>query len=278
MAGTLILCATPIGNLGDISTRLSETLGTVDVIFAEDTRRTGQLLRHLGLAKPMRSYFAGNERGRNEELRVLLAEGRRVALVSDAGMPVVSDPGRSAVAIAVDVGATVTAIPGPSAPVMAIAVSGFNGDRFVFEGFLPRKGTDRTARLASIATEERTVVLFSATRRIGKDLADLAQTAGIQRNVVVGRELTKLYEEIWRGTLGDAATVWGEASNPKGEFTIVVEGAAPTVPDIERAVAAVQGLIAEGASASDAIKTISKVHAVAKNDLYDAVTNSRPAG
>jgi 16S rRNA (cytidine1402-2'-O)-methyltransferase len=274
MPGTLILCATPIGNLGDISERLTETLTGCDVIFAEDTRRTGQLLNHVGISKPMRSYFAGNEAARNDEIRALLADDATVAVVSDAGMPVVSDPGKSAVAAAIAADAVVTAVPGPSAPVMAIAVSGFDGDRFVFEGFLPRKGTARGARLEEIAAEQRTVAMFSATKRVGKDLSDLADRAGHNRRVVVARELTKLYEEVWRGTLGEAVTHWGSDVTAKGEFTIVIEGAAPPIPDIDTAVEAVRELMAAGGSASRAVKAVAASHGVPKNDLYEAVAKS----
>lgn len=274
MPGTLILCATPIGNLGDVSERLAQTLASVDVIFAEDTRRTGQLLGHLGISQPMRSYFAGNEATRTDEIRALLADDKTVAVVSDAGMPVVSDPGKSAVRVAIEVGATVTAIPGPSAPVMAIAVSGFDGDRFVFEGFLPRKGADRNARLAAISTEERTVALFSATKRVAKDLADLALTAGDDRRVVVARELTKMYEEVWRGTLGEAATHWVKDVPARGEFTVVIEGAQPPAADMDAAVEAVRELMEEGESASRAVKMVAASRGVRKNDLYEAIATT----
>ena len=274
MPGTLILCATPIGNLGDISGRLVDTLASVDVIFAEDTRRTGQLLSRLGISTPMRSYFAGNEAARNDEIRSLLADDKTIAVVSDAGMPVVSDPGKSAVAAAIESGATVTAVPGPSAPVMAIAVSGFDGDRFVFEGFLPRKGSDRAARLVAISTEERTVALFCATKRVAKDLSDLAEAAGHDRRVVVARELTKMYEEVWRGTLGEAATHWVSDVTARGEFTVVIEGAQPPVGDMDAAVEAVRELMEAGESASRAVKMIAESHGVRKNDLYEAIATT----
>jgi len=270
MAGTLILCATPIGNLGDVSTRLTETLERADVVFAEDTRRTGHLLAHLGVSKPMRSYFAGNERSRNDELATLLSEGNTVALVSDAGMPVVSDPGMSAVAVAVAVGAAVSAIPGPSAPVMAVAVSGFSGDRFVFEGFLPRKGADRAQRLAAIASETRTVVFFAATRRVGADLTDLAAVAEANRRIVVTRELTKLHEEVWRGTVAEAADHWSVQAL-KGEFTVVVEGASIAPGDIGEALRYARELIAEGTSPSRAVKAAASANGISKSELYDLV-------
>ncbi|MCZ7532427.1 MAG: 16S rRNA (cytidine(1402)-2'-O)-methyltransferase [Acidimicrobiia bacterium] len=273
--GTLILCATPIGNLRDISERLADTLASVDVIFAEDTRRTGQLLAHLGISKPMRSYFAGNERARNVEIVELLDDGQTVALVSDAGMPVVSDPGSSAVAAAYDAGAVVTAIPGPSAPIMAIAVSGFSADRFVFEGFLPRKGRERALRIASLASDQRTTVLFAATRRVAKDLSDIAVLVGSERRVVVTRELTKLHEEVWRGTVAGAAAHWGGEVEPRGEFTIVIEGAPAPTHDLSAATDAALELIDSGTSPSDAVKTIARETGVSKRDLYEMVIVDR---
>lgn len=271
MPGTLILCATPIGNLGDTSERLADTLSSVDVIFAEDTRRTGQLLAHLGISKPMRSYFAGNEKARNEELVELLGDGQTIALVSDAGMPVVSDPGSSAVAAAAEAGAVVTAIPGPSAPIMAIAVSGFSGDRFVFEGFLPRKGKERGVRIRSMATERRTIVLFSATRRVAKDLSDIAAAVEGSRPVVVTRELTKLHEQVWRGTLKTASQYWGNEVEPRGEFTIVIEGAPAPTQDLHAATEAALTLIDSGMSSSDAVKTVARETGVSKRTLYEMV-------
>jgi 16S rRNA (cytidine1402-2'-O)-methyltransferase len=224
MPGTLILCATPIGNLDDVSTRLNDALASADVILAEDTRRTSKLLHALGVTTPMRSYFAGNEQARNAELVRHLSDGATVALVSDAGMPVVSDPGASAVGAAVTVGAVVTAVPGPSAPVTALAISGFDGDRFVFEGFLPRKGAVRATRLASIAADSRTTVIFCATRRVGVDLAELADLVDDERQIVVTRELTKLHEEVWRGTVREAAAEFSDDTKNRGEFTVVGHG------------------------------------------------------
>jgi 16S rRNA (cytidine1402-2'-O)-methyltransferase len=274
MSGSLVLCATPIGNLGDVSSRLKDALESADVIFAEDTRRTGVLLNHLGVSTSMRSYFAGNERARNEELSELLTEGKMVALVSDAGMPVVSDPGYSAVNVAVECEATVTAIPGPSAPVTAIAISGFVGDRFVFDGFLPRKGKERKEAIASIAVQHRPTVLFSATRRVASDLADLADAFDLKRRVVVTRELTKLHEEIWRGTVQDAADHWA-STEPRGEFTLVIEGAAAEVPDLEAATALALKRIQDATPMSTVVKEVAKATGVSKRELYDAVLKAQ---
>ncbi len=274
MPGTLILCATPIGNLADTSTRLVEALESADVVFVEDTRRTAQLLRHLGVSAKMKSYFAGNEQARNQELGALLRDGSVVALVSDAGMPVVSDPGASAVRVAIDAGAIVTAIPGPSAPVTALAMSGFNGDRFVFEGFLPRKGAERAARLESIARDQRTTVFFAATRRVADDLADLASVVGQNRSVVVTREMTKLHEEVWRGTVEDAARHFAQA-NAKGEFTVVLEGAPVEPGDLEAAVEAAREVIDAGDSVSRAAKSVAASTGVSRKLLYDRLLRER---
>jgi 16S rRNA (cytidine1402-2'-O)-methyltransferase len=173
-----------------------------DVIFAEDTRRTSKLLRHIGSSVPMKSFFAHNERVRVAELLEHLGRGETVVVVSDAGMPVISDPGKSGVDAAAEAGAAVSVIPGPSAVVAALAVSGFDGDRFVFEGFLPRKGRQRGEVIESIGVEERTAVLFAAPGRVAKDLAQMEDHMDAGRRIVIARELTKLHEEIWRGTRG----------------------------------------------------------------------------
>jgi 16S rRNA (cytidine1402-2'-O)-methyltransferase len=276
MPGTLIVCATPIGNLGDVSSRLAEALGRSDVIYAEDTRRTGVLLSHLGVTTPMRSFFTGNERSRLDEMRSDLQEGRTVALVSDAGTPVISDPGASAVALAVASGATVTAIPGPSAVTLAIAMSGFDGDRFVFDGFLPRKGRERGAALSAIASEMRTVVLFASPHRVADDLVDLASACGGDRRVVVARELTKLHEEAWHGSLAEAAAEFAGPDRRRGEFTLVVEGAPAAEASIDDAVDLARGLIADGASTSDAVREAAGAVGVSRREVYDRILRSGP--
>lgn len=271
MPGRLTICATPIGNLSDISTRLEVALRDADVILAEDTRRTSTLLHHLGITTPTRSFFAGNERRRLEDLAELLTAGADVALVSDAGMPGISDPGASAVEVAVRVGAVVTAIPGPSAVTMALAVSGFDADRFVFAGFLPRKGRARKEELASIGGESRTVVVFAAPSRVDDDLADLAAACGDERRVVVTRELTKLHEELWRGTLRQAADVFSTPDRRRGEFTIVLSGATRPPPSVEEAVEAALGMIADGMSRSDAVRDAASMFGVSKRVVYERV-------
>ncbi len=275
MAGRLVMCGTPIGNLGDAGRRLAETLGTADVVFAEDTRRTATLLRHLEVDRPMRSYFAGNEAQRAAELRDRLERGETVALVTDAGMPSVSDPGLSAVRVALAAGAEVTVVPGPSAVSAALAVSGLPSDRFVFEGFLPKKGGDRRRRLAELVAEPRTSVVFSAPNRVGRDLRDLADALGADRQIAVTRELTKLHEEVWRGRLGDAATRWAPGGAALGEFTLVIAGADAATTDPGTLLAEVDEEQAAGASRSDAIRIVAERHAVSRRELYDAVIKGR---
>ena len=275
MAGTLILCATPIGNLGDLSERAVDALSNADVIFAEDTRRTGKLLKHIGASVPMRSFFAHNEKSRLEEMTEHLEQGHTVVLVSDAGMPVVSDPGMTAVDAAIGVGATVTALPGPSAVVTALAVSGFDGDRFVFEGFLPRRGAARSVVVEAIGTEMRTVVLFAAPKRITKDLEDLSDHMAPNRMIVLARELTKLHEEVWRGTLAEAISYWGNRENVRGEFTVVIEGAQQSEPDIDAAAEAAKHLIDRGSTTSDAVRRIAKSTGVSRRELYSVVIDDR---
>ena len=274
MPGRLVLCATPIGNLDDVSRRLVSTLAAADVVFAEDTRRTRTLLGALGITPPpLRSFYVGNENRRLGELRARLEAGETVALVTDAGTPAVADPGLSAVRVADDVGAKITVIPGPSAVTAAIALSGLPSERFVFEGFLPRSGVDRRRRLEALAAEERTVVLFSATRRVAEDLAELASALGGDRMVVIGRELTKVHEERWRGTLAEAVEHWKE-DRARGEFTLVV---APLIRakrrDFAGALEDVARLRGEGLSLPEAVKGAAADHGVDRRSLYRLVVN-----
>jgi 16S rRNA (cytidine1402-2'-O)-methyltransferase len=275
MPGRLVLCATPIGNLGDASDRLRETLADADRLYAEDTRRTATLLRHLGIDRPMRSYFTGNEAERATELAAHLEAGETVALVTDAGMPAIADPGLSAVRAAVAVGAEVSVVPGPSAATAALAVSGLPAERFVFEGFLPRKGGPRQRRLAELETEHRTVVLFSAARRVADDLTDLAATLGVERDAVVVRELTKVHEEVWRGTLGAAAVRWSDDVAPRGEFTVVVAGAAELASDPTVHLPEVRALVSRGIPASAAVREVAEARGVSRRGLYEAYVRDR---
>lgn len=229
MSGALVVVGTPIGNLGDLSPRARDALAAADVVACEDTRRTGRLLQLSGLGPvPLVVVNEHTEYERTSELVAQVSAGRRVALVSDAGMPAVSDPGQRVVAAVLDAGLAVEVVPGPTALVTALVLSGLATDRFVFEGFLPRKGVDRAARLAELGSERRTIVLYEAPHRLRRTLDDLAQVLGSDRPVAVARELTKLHEEVWRGSLGQAAERAGSEA-PRGEHVLVLQGA-PEVP------------------------------------------------
>lgn len=264
--GRLLVCATPIGNLGDISQRLAETLRNADLVFAEDTRRTTKLLSHLDISVEIVSLFTGNERSRTERVLRAVGSGSTVALVSDAGMPTVSDPGASVIRAVRDAGFTVSVIPGPSAVTAAVALSGFGGDRFVFEGFLPRKGRERSKRIEEIAGEPRTVVVFASPKRLAADLSDLAEACG-DREVAVCRELTKLHEETWVGSLPEAAVTWAEPV--KGEVTLVLGPIEPVTASKDDAVERARVLMAEGTSISDAARRAASELGVSRRDVYE---------
>ena len=268
MPGTLVLCATPIGNMSDVSQRLREALASADIVYCEDTRRSGKLIAALGLKVPLRSYFVANEATRSVELAGHLEQGATVVLITDAGMPTVADPGLTAVRAALEAEAVVTVVPGPSAVTAALAVSGLPSERFVFEGFLPRKQEQQRARLGELATEPRTLVFFVAASRAGKELAALADSCGSDRPVAVARELTKLHEEVWRGTLAGAADHYTDHP-PKGELTVVVGGAPVRPGDMDEAVASVQQLVTEGALFSEAVKRAAGAHGVRRRLLYE---------
>ena len=268
MSGKLVLVATPIGNLGDLSTRAVDALRTADVIACEDTRHTGKLLSASGIKNRLISVHEHNERAQTPYVLELVASGQTVALVSDAGTPAISDPGARLVAAAVEAGVEVTIVPGPSAVVSALAISGLPTDRFVFEGFLPRKGTERAQRLADIAGEERTVVLYESPNRVGSTLIDLARACGDDRRVAVVRELTKLYEEVWRGPLGEAATHLGLAE-ARGEHVLVIEGHEPRPASEDDIRAALQERLAAGLSKKDAATDVAALLGVPKRRAYE---------
>lgn len=224
--GRLEVVATPIGNLADLSPRARDSLQRADVIAAEDTRRTGQLLTAFGIERPLLSLHAHNERARSSDLLARLDEGAVVALVSDAGTPVLSDPGHELVRAAAAAGHTVTAIPGPTAIAAALAISGIPADRFCFEGFLPARPRERRARLAELAREPRALVFFEGPHRLAEALTDLAELFGPAREAVVARELTKAFETVYRGSLAQLATqAAADANMTRGELTLIVAGA-----------------------------------------------------
>jgi 16S rRNA (cytidine1402-2'-O)-methyltransferase len=271
--GTLIVCATPIGNLSDSTARLASSLASASIVYAEDTRRVRTLLQHLGVDAKVRSYFVGNESERSREMQEHLVAGETVALVTDAGTPSVADPGVSAVRAAVEVGAIVTGIPGPSAVTLALALSGESADRFVFEGFLPRKGKERKERLADLKTEVRTTVFFCAPSRLAADLADMATVAATRRCVVC-REMTKMHEETWRGTVAEGAAYWA-GRTVKGEVTLVVSGGETVAPSLGEAIAWSITLIESGESASAAVRSVAETTGVSRRALYEAVIDRR---
>lgn len=224
--GRLEVVATPIGNMGDLSDRVREALAGADLIAAEDTRRTLGLLQHLGIAKPLVSLHAHNETRRVPEVLARLAQGARVVLVSDAGTPLLSDPGFELVRAAVAQGIAVGVVPGPSAITAALALAGLPVDRFCFEGFLPAAGRERRTRLAALAAEPRTLVFFEAPHRIAESLVELSTQFGAERPAVIAREITKLHETVYRGTLGQLCVLAAQEANlQRGELTLVVQGA-----------------------------------------------------
>jgi len=276
MTGVLVLAGTPIGDPSDASPRLVRELVAADVIAAEDTRRLRRLARDLGveLTAGVVSYFDANESGRTPELVAALQQGRRVLLVTDAGMPSVSDPGYRLVAAAVEAGLAVTAVPGPSAVLTALALSGLPVDRFCFEGFLPRKPGERSRRLAELAAEPRTMVFFEAPHRLAVALAAMADGFGDDRAAAVCREMTKTYEEVRRGGLRELAA-WA-AEGVRGEVTVVVTGAAPTdAAEATDLVAEVQTLVGSGTRLKEATAAVAAAHGVSRRELYDAVLAAR---
>jgi 16S rRNA (cytidine1402-2'-O)-methyltransferase len=280
MAGVVVLAATPIGDVSDASPRLVAELTNADVIAAEDTRRLRRLLERLGVETSARilSYFEGNEMRRTDELVRLLGEGARVLVVSDSGMPLVSDPGYRIVAAAVAQGFRVTAVPGPSAVLTALAVSGLPVDRFCFEGFLPRKAAERARRLGDLATEPRTMIFFEAPHRVAATLSAMALAFGCDRRGAVCRELTKTYEEVRRGSLQELAE-WA-TSDVRGEVTLVVGGATQPAADLHSAAEEALGLAAGGMKLRAAVAHVARQQGLAKNALYELALktqHSRPA-
>lgn len=278
MQGVLVLAGTPIGDPADASPRLRRELEQADLIAAEDTRRLRRLAAALDVqvAAPVVSYFEGNEDARTPEILQALADGARVVVVTDAGMPSVSDPGYRLVRAAIDAGARVTTVPGPSAVVAALIVSGLPVDRFCFEGFLPRKAGERAARLRALAAEPRTIIFFEAPHRLAASLAAMAEAFGPDRRATVCRELTKTYEEVRRGTLAELAE-WA-AGGVRGEITIVVAGAeaGPAQPiEPEHLAALVAEREAAGEPRRSAIAAVAAERGLPKRAVYDAVVAAR---
>ena len=277
--GTLVLAGTPIGDIADAPPRLAEELAGADVVAAEDTRRLRRLTQALGVQPKGRvvSYFEGNEAARTPELVEALLGGSRVLLVTDAGMPSVSDPGYRLVAAAVEKDIKVTAVPGPSAVLTALALSGLPVDRFCFEGFLPRKAGERLSRLREVAGERRTLVYFEAPHRLDDTLAAMAEVFGAERRAAVCRELTKTYEEIKRGPVGELAE-WA-AEGVRGEITVVVEGAPEKAEELsaDELVRRVWVREEAGERRKEAIAAVAVEAGVPKREVFDAVVAAKSA-
>jgi 16S rRNA (cytidine1402-2'-O)-methyltransferase len=274
MTATLYVVATPLGNLGDLSPRAADLLRRVPVVAAEDTRRTRGLLTHLGASPTLLSFHAYSGERRLDAVLAILRDGRDVALVTDAGTPGISDPGADLVAGARAGGIAVVPIPGPSAVATALSAAGLPADRYLFLGFLPRKGAERARLLARAAAEEWSVVLFEAPPRLGALLQDLARVAGPERQAAVARELTKVHEEFRSGTLAELADYYSE-HDPRGEITVVLAGTGAPAPEENRTEEAAEHaveLLAEGLSRREVARRLTESHGLSRNDAYRLVT------
>jgi 16S rRNA (cytidine1402-2'-O)-methyltransferase len=269
--GRVVLVGTPIGNLGDLSPRAAAALAAADVIFCEDTRRARKLLSATGIPAPrLVTMHQHNEAAAAAYAVELAGGGAAVAVVTDAGMPGISDPGERVVALAAAAGLPVEVVPGPAAFVTALVASGLPADRFCFEGFLPRRGGDRHERLRQIASRGSTSVLYEAPHRVARTLADLAAVCGPERRLAVGRELTKVHEELWRGTLGEAVD-WVDAGEPRGEWVLVVGGAIVTDaarPSDDQVIEALRARLEGGVDRRQAVADVAADLHLPKRDVY----------
>ncbi|MBE9207012.1 16S rRNA (cytidine(1402)-2'-O)-methyltransferase [Nostoc sp. LEGE 06077] len=267
--GTLYVVGTPIGNLEDITFRAVRILQTVDLIAAEDTRHTGKLLQHFQVKTPQLSYHEHNRNSRIPEILEHLSQGKAIALVSDAGMPGISDPGYELIKACIDAGIKVVPIPGASAAITALSAAGLPTDKFVFEGFLPAKTQRRREHLETLQTEARSLIFYESPHRLPETLQDLAEVFGSDRHIVMARELTKLYEEFWRGTIADAIAHY-QQREPQGEYTLVVAGtplSQPLLTETELK-AELQQLISQGISRSQASRQLAKFTSLSRRQVY----------
>lgn len=276
MSGTLYLCATPIGNLGDISMRCLEILKSVDLVAAEDTRRTVQLLNHFEISKPLTSYHEHNKREKGEYITSLLEEGKNVALVSDAGTPAISDPGEDLVTLCIEKGIEITSVPGPVAAVNALILSGISPRRFCFEGFLSVNKRHRKEHLESLKNDTHTLIFYEAPHKLRDTLSDMCNIFGSERRIALARELTKLHEEILRMTLSEAVEYYKENS-PRGEYVLIISGAEENEADSKQQWWAeltekehVEEYIKKGMDSKEAIKSAAKDRNVPKREVYNA--------
>lgn len=274
MSGTLYLCATPIGNLGDISARCLEIFENVDMIACEDTRRTLQLLNHFGIRKPLTSYHEHNKAEKGEYLTTLLAEGKDIALVSDAGTPAISDPGEALVKLCIEKNLTVTSIPGPVAGINALILSGLPAKRFSFEGFLSVNQRHRTEHLAGLKNDRHTLIFYEAPHKLKSTLADMAKVFGADRRIALARELTKLHEEILRTTLGEACDYYNEHP-PRGEYVLIIDGANENAADEPQWWAElsvnehIDAYISRGIDKKEAVKLCAADRRLPKREVYN---------
>lgn len=275
MTGKLYLCATPIGNLGDISARCLEIFNTVDLIAAEDTRRTVQLLNHFGISKPLTSYHEHNKREKGEYLINLLKQGKNIAQVSDAGTPAISDPGEDLVRLCIENDITVTSVPGPVAGINALILSGLSTRRYAFEGFLSVNKRHRKEHLNSVKNDTHTLIFYEAPHKLKYTLADMLEVFGGDRKIALVRELTKLHEEVIRCTLEEAQELYAEKS-PRGEYVIVIDGASENNAEPENnfwdeltVTEHVNKYISEGMTSKEAVKQAAKDRGLAKRDVYN---------
>ncbi|MDH6065242.1 16S rRNA (cytidine(1402)-2'-O)-methyltransferase [Umezakia ovalisporum] len=275
--GTLYVVGTPIGNLEDITFRAVRILQTVNLIAAEDTRHTGKLLQHFQIKTPQISYHEHNRQSRIPELLEYMGNGQAIALVSDAGMPGISDPGYELVKACVDAGLPVVPIPGASAAITALSGAGLPTDKFVFEGFLPAKGQKRREYLEFLQGESRTLIFYESPHRLRESLQDLATVWGGERQIVLARELTKIYEEFWRGTIAEAIAYYSQRE-PQGEYTLVVAGIPPHQPQLteEQLKAELVQLISQGISRSQASRQLAKITSLPRRQLYQLALSLAP--
>ncbi|HEY9297113.1 MAG TPA: 16S rRNA (cytidine(1402)-2'-O)-methyltransferase [Phormidium sp.] len=276
--GTLYLVATPIGNLEDMTFRAIRILQTVDLIAAEDTRHTGKLLQHFKIKTPQLSYHEHNRQQRIPELLSQLSEGKAIALVTDAGMPLISDPGYELVKACVEQGISVVPIPGANAAITALSAAGLATDKFVFEGFLPAKSKERRSHLETLQSETRTLIFYESPHRLRETLQDLGTILGETRQIVMARELTKMHEEFLRGTITDAIAHYTKRE-PQGEFTLVVAGAILEKPQLSEAAikAELQNLLMQGLSRSEASRQLAQQTSLPRRQIYQmALTIPEP--
>ncbi len=267
--GTLYIVATPIGNLQDITFRAIDTLKKVDIIAAEDTRHTGKLLEHFQIKTPQISYHEHNRVERLPELLSILEKGKGIALVTDAGMPGISDPGYELIKACIEANIPVVPIPGATAVITALSASGLPTDRFIFEGFLPSSNQERQERLELLKGESRTLIFYESPHHLRQTLQDLANSFGAYRKIVLGRELTKLYEEFWRGTIKDAIAYYQE-KEPKGEFTLVVAGevASAAILSEDTLKEELMAIMLQGVSRSQASRQLAQLTKISRRHLY----------